>query len=87
MTDLKSIIATHRLLVAAIEAYPGEEDPTQEALIEAETKVLDAIVEAPCASDAELIEKLKYLAPIDFTCGDRARMAVALENYVNRSQL
>ena len=60
MTPLAQAIARHAAAQAAMDAAPHEED-YPEHLVEKETEALDELAETPCASDAEFIEKLRYL--------------------------
>ncbi len=55
-SPLRAALAAHRRAVFAANADP-ENDALADAVIEAE----EVLAEAPCASDAEFIEKLSYL--------------------------
>lgn len=57
---LAAAIAGHKAARAALEAHYGPDD-LPEDLCRAETAASEALATAPCASDAELIEKLRYL--------------------------
>jgi len=64
MTTLAQAIARHKAAEAAMDAGPHEED-YPEQLLEEEIEALDAIALMPCASDAEFIEKLRYLHAVE----------------------
>jgi hypothetical protein len=60
---LAQAIARHKAAQAAIDAHFGRIDDEALAgeLHGAETDALEVLAETPCASDAEFIEKLRYL--------------------------
>jgi hypothetical protein len=58
MTALAQAIERHRAAQAAIDATP---EGYPDNLNEAEFDAIDELAETPCASDAEFIEKLRYL--------------------------
>ncbi|MGC2222140.1 MAG: hypothetical protein WA624_07135 [Methylocella sp.] len=60
MTPLALAIERHRAAQAAIDAADGPEG-YPDHLNEAEFDAIDDLAEAPCASDAEFLEKLRYL--------------------------
>jgi hypothetical protein len=53
-------IARHKAAQAALDAVPGPED-YPEHLCNEEDEALDELAFTPCASDAEFLEKLRYL--------------------------
>jgi hypothetical protein len=53
-------IARHKAAQAALDAVPGPED-YPEHLCNEEDDALDELAFTPCASDAEFLEKLRYL--------------------------
>jgi hypothetical protein len=59
MTDLAQAIERHRAAQAAIDAAGPEGYPDH--LRHKEFDAIDQLAETPCASDAEFIEKLRYL--------------------------
>jgi hypothetical protein len=56
-------IARHKAAQAAIDARSGciDDDALADKLFTAERGALDVLARAPCVSDAELVEKLRYL--------------------------
>jgi hypothetical protein len=54
-------IARHMAAQAAIDAFADTEDGYPEHVSEAEFDAIDELAGTPCASDAEFIEKLRYL--------------------------
>ena len=54
------VIARHKAAQAALDAVPGPEG-WPDHLCREEDEALDALAFAPCASDAEFLEKLRYL--------------------------
>jgi hypothetical protein len=59
-TALAQAIARHKTAQAALDAVPGPAD-YPEHLRDEEDEALDQLAFAPCASDAEFLEKLRYL--------------------------
>ncbi|MGB8898701.1 MAG: hypothetical protein WCC90_05385 [Methylocella sp.] len=59
MTPLALAIERHRAAQAAIDEADGPEG-YPDCLNEAEFDAIDDLAEAPCASDAEFLEKLRY---------------------------
>jgi hypothetical protein len=57
---LAQAIARHKAAQAALDAVPGPED-YPEYLSHEEDEALDELAFTPCASDAEFLEKLRYL--------------------------
>lgn len=57
---LAKAIERHKVAQAAMEAAYGPEDLSRH-LCDAETAALDELAETPCLSDAEFMEKLRYL--------------------------
>jgi hypothetical protein len=57
---LAQAIARHMAAVAAYDAVRGPEDIPKN-LIDAEIDALEELAFMPCASDAEFLEKLRYL--------------------------
>ena len=53
-------LARHKAAQAALDAVPGPEDYS-EHLCDGEDEALDELAFTPCASDAEFLEKLRYL--------------------------
>ncbi|MGB6176433.1 MAG: hypothetical protein WBF43_08880 [Methylocella sp.] len=60
-TALAQAIARHMAAQAAIDAFRGDPDGYPEHLGVAESDAIDELAFTPCASDAELLEKLRYL--------------------------
>jgi hypothetical protein len=60
-TALAQAIARHKAAQAALDAVPGPEDYPED-LCNEEDEALDDLAFTPCASDAEFIEKLRYLS-------------------------
>jgi hypothetical protein len=56
-------IARHKAAQAAHDAAPDDSDETMDPLFDAATRALEELGKTPCASDAEFIEKLRYLLP------------------------
>ena len=59
-TPIVPAIARHKAAQAALDAVPGPED-YPEHLCDEEAEALDELAFTPCASDAEFLEKLRYL--------------------------
>jgi hypothetical protein len=59
-SPLAQAIARHKATLASYDSVPGPED-IPEHLIHAEGEALDELAFTPCASDAEFLEKLRYL--------------------------
>ena len=59
-TTIVQALARHKAAQAALDAVPGPED-CPEHLCDEEDEALDALAFTPCASDAEFLEKLRYL--------------------------
>jgi hypothetical protein len=57
---LAQALARHKAAQAALDAVPGPED-YPEHLSGEESEALDELAFTPCASDAEFLEKLRYL--------------------------
>jgi hypothetical protein len=55
-------IARHKTAQAAYDAAPDDSDATLIPLSDATFKALNKLAKTPCTSDAEFIEKLRYLA-------------------------
>jgi hypothetical protein len=60
-TALSQAIERHKAAQAAIDAFRDDPDGYPEHLGTAEFDATDDLAEMPCASDAEFIEKLRYL--------------------------
>ena len=61
MSDaLAQAIERHRVAHAAIESHTGPEDIPLH-IMDVEGDALAALVETPCANDAELLQKMRYL--------------------------
>ena len=60
MTALAQALARHMAAQAALDAVPGPED-WPDHLCREEDEALDELAFTPCASDAEFLEKLRYL--------------------------
>jgi hypothetical protein len=58
---LAQAIERHKAAQAAIDAFRDDPDGYPEHLGTAEFDAIDDLAEMPCASDAEFIEKLRYL--------------------------
>ena len=58
-TPIVQAIARHKAAQAALDAVPGPEDYPE--LCDEEDEALDELAFTPCASDAEFLEKLRYL--------------------------
>jgi hypothetical protein len=58
---LEQALARHKAAQAAIDAYRDAPDGYPEHLGSAEFDAIDDLAKTPCASDAEFIEKLRYL--------------------------
>jgi len=56
-------IARHKAAQAAHDAAPDDSDETMDPLFDVATRALEELGKTPCASDAEFIEKLRYLLP------------------------
>ena len=56
-------IARHKAAQAAHDAAPDDSDETMDPLFDSATRALEELGKTPCASDAEFIEKLRYLLP------------------------
>jgi hypothetical protein len=56
-------LARHRAAQARIDAHFGQidDEALADRLFAAESEALEALAETPCASDAEFLEKLRYL--------------------------
>jgi hypothetical protein len=54
-------LARHKAAQAAIDAFRDDPDGYPKHLGTAEFDAIDDLAETPCASDAEFIEKLRYL--------------------------
>ncbi|ERR1700693_3680661 len=61
---LAQAIARHKAAQAAKNAVPHEED-YPEHLCDAENEALNELAFTPCASDAEFVEKLRYLHTVE----------------------
>lgn len=69
LSGLEAAIARHKAAQAAIDAFPkattlAEEEAADEAftaLTSVEGDAFDALANVPCADDAELLRKLKYM--------------------------
>ena len=61
LTALAQAIERHKAAQAATDAVADDPDGCPEHLNEAEFDAIDDLAEAPCTSDAEFIEKLRYL--------------------------
>jgi hypothetical protein len=59
-TPIVQAIARHKAVQAAADAVPCPEE-CPEHLREEENEALDELAFTPCASDAEFLEKLRYL--------------------------
>jgi hypothetical protein len=59
--SLAQAIARHKAAQAAIDAFKDDPDGYPKHLGTAEFDAIDDLAETPCASDAEFIEKLRYL--------------------------
>jgi hypothetical protein len=59
-TALAQALARHMAAQAALDAVPGPED-YPELLCDEEGEALEELAFTPCASDAEFLEKLRYL--------------------------
>jgi Zn-finger domain-containing protein len=57
---IASAIARHKTAQAALDAFPGPEDYPKHLRNE-EGEALYELAFTPCASDAEFLEKLRYL--------------------------
>ena len=91
-TALAQAIAHHMASQAAIDAFADTEDGYPEHVGEAEFDAIDELAETPCASDAEFLEKLRYLhARETRTFGEphgRAEfgsIVVAVDRHLNRA--
>ena len=60
-SPLAQAIERHKAAQATIDAFADTEDGYPEHLGEAEFDAIDELAETPCASDAEFLEKLRYL--------------------------
>jgi hypothetical protein len=60
MTTLVQAIERHKAAQAALDAVPGPEDYPKH-LCDEENEALDELASTSCASDAEFLEKLRYL--------------------------
>jgi hypothetical protein len=60
-SPLAQAIERHKAAQAAIDAFADTEDGYPKHLGEAEFDAIDELAETPCASDAEFLEKLRYL--------------------------
>ena len=60
LAALAQAIARDKTAQAALDAVPGPED-YPEHLCDEEGRALDELAFTPCASDAEFLEKLRYL--------------------------
>jgi hypothetical protein len=58
---IKRAIARHKAAQAAIDAFRDDPEGYPEHLGTAESDAIDDLAETPCASDAEFVEKLRYL--------------------------
>ncbi len=58
--SIAQALARHKAAQAALDAVPGPED-YPERLCDEEGEALDELAFTPCASDAEFLEKLRYL--------------------------
>lgn len=90
--ELADAIERHRILKAAFDAHCGPED-MPESLNAAETEALDDLALTPAASDAELLEKLRYLLAYESSLwgqpefyGEFCTLAVALDLHFNSTQ-
>jgi len=61
MTTIALAIERHKAAQAAIDAFKDDPDGYPEHLGMAEFDAIDDLAGTPCASDAEFIEKLRYL--------------------------
>jgi hypothetical protein len=61
MTQLSQAIERHKAAKAACEANPCKDDVDDDPLFNAMTAAHFDLAHTPCASDAEFIEKLRYL--------------------------
>jgi hypothetical protein len=62
MTMLAQALARHKAAEAAIDAaQAADQDGNHKHLTDAEFEAIDNLAETPCSSDAEFIEKLRYL--------------------------
>jgi hypothetical protein len=60
-TAFEQALARHMAAQGAIDAFMDDPDGYPEHLGTAEFDAIDDLAETPCASDAEFIEKLRYL--------------------------
>ncbi len=60
-TPIVQALARHKIAQAAVDAFRDDPDGYPEHLGMAAFDAMDGLVETPCASDAEFIEKLRYL--------------------------
>ena len=90
--SLTDAIARHQAARAAIAAQvaanPGD-DSACEPLLTEEAAAMEAIATAPCATDADFVEKLRYLMPYEQAlCGEPSMqleygsVIVAVSSYV-----
>jgi hypothetical protein len=60
VSEIERLIARHKVAQAAVEAAIGPEDLPKH-LLDAEWGAISDLAEMPCANEAELLEKLRYL--------------------------
>jgi hypothetical protein len=63
LTALAQALARHKAAQAAIDAHFGhiDDEALADQLFDAESGARKVLAETPCASDAEFLEKLRYL--------------------------
>jgi hypothetical protein len=61
MTALAQALARHKAAQADYDATPDDDDAMKQQFSDFESEVVDCLARMPCASDAEFLEKLRYL--------------------------
>lgn len=84
LATLDEAIACHKAAQATVASFPESKDMDEEranepaltVLVDAEMKAFDALAELPCADDAELLRKLRYLTAHEIHSWGQPRTAL-----------
>lgn len=82
-SPLAAAIARHRAAMAVLDSYDGGSGPAEDTLLKQEREAGETLAATPCATDAEFVDKLRYLVKIEEPFAEKRLLVTAINLHLN----